>query len=96
MLGYLLALLFWHRGAFLLSITSIVADFRIHSGALLLVHCLVGSLHICATLCVFHSGAVLPVGCLVGRLAFCGIARGALGLHLGGVRGLVLRLALPV
>ena len=52
MLGHLLALLLGHRGAFLLSIASIVTDIRIHGGALLLIHCLVGRLHCRAALCV--------------------------------------------
>ena len=85
MLGHLLALLLGHRGAFLLSIPSIMTDIRIHGGALIIINCLVCCLHCGPALGVFHSGAELSVGCLVGRLALGGVARGALCLHLGSV-----------
>ena len=85
MLGHLLALLLRHRGTLLLAVASIVTHVRIHGGALVLVHCLVGCLHCGAALRVLHGGAELPVGSLVCWLALSGIPRGALGLHLGGV-----------
>ena len=65
-------------------------------GALVLIHCLVGCLHSGAALCVLHCGAELPVRSLVRWLALGGVAGAALGLHLGGVGGLHLCLALPV
>ena len=96
MLGYLLALLLGHGGTLLLAIPSIMANIGVHGGALVLIHCLVGGLHGGAALRVLHCGAELPVCSLVHWLAPGGIPRAALCLHLGGVRGLQLSLALPV
>ena len=68
----------------------------VHSGALLLIHCLVGCLHGDAALCVLLCGAELPVGGLVCWLALGAISRHALDLQVVGVEGLNLCLALPV